>query len=111
MPISPEALAQLASDYARPMTSIRGRRIQRLIKREFAGADQVMIVNDGRGLATVMGVSASGAATCTTDGRGPSVSVIKWLHGADEGVETRYDLLKDSLPELSSTPVPLSSES
>jgi len=102
-----ETLAQLADEYIKPMTSIRGRRIRRLIMREFAGADKVMIVADGRGRPSVLGSSASGAAICTSDGKGPSVCVIKWLHGADEGVEVTYDLLKDSLPELSTAPVHL----
>lgn len=108
MPIRPEALAQLASDYIKPMTSIRGRRIERLIKREFAGADQVTIVTDSEDRPTVFGTSRTGAAICSRNGKGPSASVIKWRHGETEGVETRYDLLKDSLPSLSSIPVRLS---
>lgn len=105
-----ETLALLANEYTKAMTSIRGRRMVRLIKREFAGADQVRIVSDGRGHPTVIGISPIGAAVCTSDGRGPSVSVIVWRHGATEGVETRYDLLKDSLPVISTMPVQLSTE-
>ena len=107
MPIDPQELSLLAADYAKAMTSIRGRRIVRLIKREFAGADAVRIVHDRPGLPAVLGVSRTGAAMCASDGRGPTVSVIRWLHGATEGVETKYDLLKDSLPAVESATVEL----
>jgi hypothetical protein len=107
MPIEPEELALLAARYARDMTSIRGRRIVRLIRREFAGADEVTIIPHAPGLPAVLGVSQIGAALCASNGKGPAASVIRWLHGATEGVETRYDLLKDSLPALSSEAVEL----
>jgi hypothetical protein len=105
MAISPETLAQLATEYADSMTSIRGRRIVRLIKREFGGADQVMIVSDRAGRPGVLGVSQAGAALCTSDGKGPSAAIYSWLYGAAEATETRYDLLKDSLPVVSSARV------
>lgn len=82
------------------MTSIRGRRVQRLLKREFAGAEYVLLAQVGRGAAAVIGVSASGAAICATEGKGKEVSVFKWLHGAAVAHETRFDLHKDSLPML-----------
>jgi hypothetical protein len=107
MPIEPDALAALASDYAKGMTSIRGRRVQRLLKREFAGAEHVVVVQRGCAVAAVLGVSATGAAFCATDGRGPHAVVVKWLHEATQAVETRFDLLKDSLPVLGTRPVAL----
>lgn len=107
MPIDPNTLSSLASDYAKGMTSIRGRRVQRLLKREFAGADHVLMVRLGDGAPAVLGLSASGAGFCATDGRGREASVIKWLHGATEGLETRFDLLKDSLPVLDVKTSPL----
>jgi len=100
-------LAALASEYAQGMTSIRGRRVQRLVKREFAGAAHVKIVDFGSGGRAVLGASASGAAWCATDGRGSHAAVVSWRHGSREGVETRYDLLKDSLPALETRTVPL----
>ncbi len=107
MPVDVAALSSLASDYARSMTSIRRRRVQRLLKREFAGAECVFIVDVGAARAAVLGLSASGAAFCSTDGRGERVSVVKWLHGSTEAVETTFDLLKDSLPVLSTMSLPL----
>lgn len=100
MPIDPDTLSFLASDYAKGMTSIRGRRVQRLLKREFAGAEYVLMVQLASGATAVLGLSASGAAFCATDGRGKQASVVKWLHGATRALETHFDLLKDSLPVL-----------
>ena len=105
MPIDPQALAVLASRYAQGMTSIRGRRVQRLLRREFAGARQVLIVPAAAG-AAVLGLSDAGAAFCATDGTGRHASVIRWLHGPAQAIETRYDLLKDSLPALETRAVP-----
>jgi len=82
------------------MTSIRGRRVLRLLRREFAGAELTMLLPLGSGATAVLGVSSSGAAFCATDGRGKYASVFKWLHGSTQAVETRFDLLKDSLPPL-----------
>jgi hypothetical protein len=107
MPIDSVTLSSLASDYARGMTSIRGRRVQRLLKREFAGAEYVLMVQVGSGTTAVLGLSPSGAAFCATDGRGKQVSVLKWLHGSTEALDTQFDLLKDSLPVLGTKPSPL----
>jgi len=105
MPIDPDLLSALASDYAKDLTSIRGRRVQRLVKREFAGAEHVTVVNAGTGMPGILGVSESGAAYCATNGRGKHASIFKWLHGSTEAIESHFDLLKDSLPVLSSGPV------
>lgn len=107
MPIEPDTLAALASEYASGMTSIRGRRVQRLLKREFAGADYVLLARVGAGAAAVLGLSESGAAICATDGKGKQASVVKWIHGATEALELQFDLHKDSLPVLSSHALPL----
>jgi hypothetical protein len=61
MPIDPDALTSLAGGYAKGMTSIRGRRVQRLLKREFAGADYVLVLQLESGAAAVLGLSARGA--------------------------------------------------
>ena len=108
MPIGVKLLSSLASEYANGMTSIRGRRVQRLLKREFAGAAYVLIVEvESRGRA-VLGLSESGAGFCSTDGRGKSVSVSKWLHGSMEAIEIEFDLLRDSLPVLGRCTIPFS---
>src|SRR5258706_3135593 len=107
MPIDSDTLSSLASDYAKGMTSIRGRRAQRLLKREFAGAEYLLMVQVNSGTTAVLGLSASGAAFCATDGRGKQASVVKWLHGSTEVLETHFDLLKDSLPVLGTESLPL----
>jgi hypothetical protein len=101
-----DKLSALASAYSSSMTSIRGRRVQRLLTREFAGADQVMIVQLHSGGAAMLGVSSTGAALCATNGKGNYASIYQWSHGADEAVEIRYDLLKDSLPILATRTAP-----
>ncbi len=105
MPIDPAALSSLAGDYTRRMTSIRGRRVQRLLRREFSGAESVAVVRVEPGIDVVVGRSATGAACCATDGRGRSVTVVAWLHGAAEARATRFDLLKDALPVLDTASV------
>ena len=107
MTIEPETLSSIAIDYTKDMTSIRGRRVQRLLKREFAGAECVLLAKLGNGMAAVLGISESGAALCATDGTGRQAPIVRWLHGSDTAFETQYDLLKDSLPVVSSTTVPL----
>jgi hypothetical protein len=109
MPIDPDTLSSFASEYAKGMTSIRGRRVQRLLKREFAGADYVLLAQVGSGTAAVLGLSASGAALCATDGTGRQASVVKWSHQSPVALETNFDLYKDSLPVLSTNSVPLAS--
>ena len=109
MPIDPDTLSSFASEYAKEMTSIRGRRVQRLLKREFADADYVLLAKVGSGAPAALGLSANGAALCATDGKGRQASVVQWTHGASVALETHFDLHKDSLPVLSSNSVPLSS--
>jgi hypothetical protein len=107
VPIDPETLSSLASAYAKDMTSIRGRRVQRLLMREFGGADCVLPARLGAGTPAVLGLSAHGAALCATDGTGKQATVFKWLHGAAEALESQFDLHKDSLPLLGSAPIPM----
>ena len=109
MPVDVNAVSALAAQYAKGMTSIRGRRVQRLLKREFAGAEYVLIVEVGSGGSAVLGLSENGAAFVATDGRGRQASVRKWLHRAEEATEVQFDLLKDSLPVLGSRTIPLAS--
>ncbi|MEO8836770.1 MAG: hypothetical protein ABI364_08525 [Caldimonas sp.] len=105
MPIDPDTLSSLATDYSAGMTSIRGRRVQRLLKREFTGAEFAFAVRPAFGMAALLGLSKTGAAFCATDGRGKRASVAKWLHGSTEALESHYDLLKDSLPLLATNPL------
>ncbi|MGZ5194907.1 MAG: hypothetical protein ACXWJM_06760 [Ramlibacter sp.] len=107
MAIDPETLSSLAREYAKDMTSIRGRRVQRLLKREFGGADCVLPARLGSGAAAVLGLSATGAALCATDGTGKQASVFKWAYADSAAVESQFDLHKDSLPELSRNSMPL----
>src|SRR5436309_2889888 len=101
MPIDSGTLATFASEYAKGMTSIRGRRVQRLLKREFAGAEYVLLAQVGSGTAAVLGLSTNGAAICATDGKGKQASVVKWAQGSTVALEMQFDLHKDSLPVLS----------
>ena len=107
MPIDVNALSVLAAEYAKGMTSIRGRRVQRLLKREFAGAEYAFIAGVASGGSAVLGLSEGGAGFVATDGRGRQVSLKKWLHGSKEATEVQFDLLKDSLPVLASRTIPL----
>jgi hypothetical protein len=107
VPIDPQTLSSFASEYAKAMTSIRGRRVQRLLKREFGGADCVLPARLGSGAPAVLGLSAHGAALCATDGTGRQASVFKWSHGATQADRLQFDLHKDSLPLLGCASVSL----
>lgn len=107
MPIDPDTLSSFASEYVREMTSIRGRRVHRLLMREFAGARHVLSAQTGSGAAAVLGLSPSGAALCATDGKGKQATVLKWSHGSTVAIQTHFDLHKDSLPVLATGPLPL----
>lgn len=109
MPIDPDRLSSFASEYTKGMTSIRGIRVQRLVRREFAGAEYVLLAEVGSGRAAVLGLSPSGAALCATDGRGRQAAVVKWSHGSSVALEMHFDLYKDSLPVLSTNSIPLAS--
>lgn len=79
MPIDPDTLSSFASDYTKGMTSIRGRRVQRFLRREFAGAEYLLLAQVGSGAAAVLGLSANGAAVCATDGAGRQAPVVGGL--------------------------------
>ena len=102
MPIATDSLSSLATEYTKRMSSIRGRRVQRLIKREFGGAEFVLLAQSSAGEEAVLGLSSSGAAVCITDGKGKQACVIKWAHQTSVAYETCFDLHKDSLPVLGS---------
>jgi hypothetical protein len=97
-PVSSDTLSSLASDYAQGMTSIRGRRVQRLLNREFAGLEHVLLVQTGSGMEAVLGLSTTGAAFCATDGTGKQATVVRWNFASPDALENAFDLLKDSLP-------------
>jgi len=107
MPIDPQTLSSFALEYTRDMTSIRGRRVQRLIRREFGGADCVLAARLDSGAPAVLGLSAAGAALCATDGTGKAATVFKWLYPDGAALQVQYDLHKDSLPALSQERVPV----
>ena len=85
MPIDPSDLSSLAADYAKGMTRIRGRRVQRLVRRKLAGATYVLVVEVGAGRSAILGLSESGAGYVATDGSGRQASVIKWLQVHTKG--------------------------
>ena len=107
MPIEQEALAALAARYVSEMTSIRGRRVQRLLMREFGGAEYALIGRTGAGAQCLVGLSSTGAAICITEGKGKYAAVQSWAHGGSQATECRFDLHKDSLPLLASSAVQL----
>ena len=84
------------------MTSIRGRRVHRLLMREFSRFDHVFAAVAEDGTAALLALAQDGsAAVCRSDGRGPAAAVAEWASLEGATVTTSYDLLKDSLPILS----------
>ena len=104
MPIDKEALAALATKYTSTMTSIRGRRVHRLLMREFLRFDVVLPAAVGNGSPAMLALSKTAStALCHSDGRGKTVSIVEWTGSKDATSTTSYDLLKDSLPVVSRT--------
>lgn len=104
MPVDKAALDSSARRYASTMTSIRGRRVHRLLMREFSRFDLVVpaVAESGAGVLLAL-TEGGGVAMCQTDGRGAVVDIAEcsYLEGAT--VTTSYDFTKDSLPIVSWT--------
>ena len=107
MPVDPATLSLLSSEYTNNMTRIHGRRVARLVKREFASAEYEVLANIRSHLTAVVGFSPSGAAVCTTNGPGKQASVVKWSYESTVALETQVDLYQASLPVLGTESTPL----
>jgi len=104
MPIAKTTLDATARAYVGTMTSIRGRRVHRLLMREFACFDHVLAVVAEDGTSALLALAEDGrAAVCRTDGRGATAAVSEWARLAGATVSTSCDLTKDSLPVVSWT--------
>jgi hypothetical protein len=85
--------------FVKKMTSIRGRRVQRLLMRDFARFERVFAVTAEDGTRALLAIGADGrVAVCRTDGRGASAEVAEWARLGGATVTVAYDLRKDSLP-------------
>ncbi len=104
MPIEKEALDAIARSYVEPMTSIRGRRVHRLLMRAFSRFDHVLgaVAEDGTPALLALAEDGS-AAICRTDGRGATAAIATWSRLPGATVTISYDLAKDSLPIVSWT--------
>jgi hypothetical protein len=90
--------------FVKTMTSIRGRRVTRLVMREFSRFNDVFSVAAEDGTRALLGIGEDGrVAVCATDGRGAAARVAEWARLDGATVTTAYDLLKDSLPIVSWT--------
>lgn len=104
MPIDKETLDGLARAYVATMTSIRARRVHRLLMRELSRFDHVLPAVAEDGTPALLALDADGsAAVCRTDGRGAAVALAEWARLEGATVTTSYDLTKDSLPVVSWT--------
>src|SRR5882724_5845024 len=104
MPIEKETLDAIARAYVDTMTSIRGRRVHRLLMREFSRFDHVLPAVAEDGTPALLALAGDGsAAVCRTDGRGATVAVAEWARLEGATVTTSRDLTKDSLPIVSWT--------
>jgi hypothetical protein len=104
MPVAKQVLDATVRAYVDTMTSIRGRRVHRLLMRELSRFDHVLKVTTENGAPALLALGEDGSVSvCRTDGRGPAAAVAEWgrLEGAT--VTMSYDLLKDSLPLVSWT--------
>jgi len=102
MPVEAKTLDAIARSYVKTMTSIRGRRVHRLLLREFARFDQVLRATAEDGSPALLALTEDGgAAVFRTDGRGAAADIIASSRLTGATVTTSCDLLKDSLPILS----------
>lgn len=99
MTIDNATLDTISRAYIAPMTSIRGRRIHRLLMREFARFDHVLAAIAEDGTPALLALADDGrAAVCANDGRGAVAEIVAWARLGGASVTTAHDLLKDSLP-------------
>lgn len=104
MPVEKATLDAIARAYIEPMTSIRGRRVHRLLTREFSRFDHVLRVEAEDGTPALLALAQDGgAAICATDGRGSAAAIAQSAGLPGALVTTSYDLAKDSLPIVSWT--------
>ncbi|MBC7938934.1 MAG: hypothetical protein H7Z19_04085 [Chitinophagaceae bacterium] len=104
MAIDPPTLDALVRRHVASMTSIRGRRVHRLLMREFARFDHVLSATASDGSPALLALALDGsAAVCSTNGRGAAAAVDAWARLIGASVSTRFDLTRDSLPVLSWT--------
>lgn len=99
MRIDKTRLAEIATRFVATMTSIRGRRVHRLVLREFAAYHTVVPVCCEHGGSALLALADDGrAALCQTDGSGAQASIhrFRWRDGG--AVVPAFDLHKDSLP-------------
>ena len=85
MPIEAAILDAMARTYVDTMPSIRGRRVHRLLLREFSRFDHVLPVTAEDGAPALLALGEGGSvAVCRTDGRGAAAAVAQWaqLQGA-----------------------------
>lgn len=102
--MDPERLDAVARTYTAPMTSIRGRRVHRLVTRRMADYDHVLPAVTADGTPALLALSADGrAAFCHSDGRGASADLVTCGPTPGITVTSAHDLTKDSLPVLSWT--------
>lgn len=100
MAMDQRALDSAVLDLVSGMTSIRGRRVARLARRELAGFDAVRRV-DHDGIPGLLASSATGrVALLLTDGRGPAATVARRRAPGGRVTTRSFDLLRDSLPPL-----------
>jgi hypothetical protein len=98
------SLKTTAQTYVAKMTSIRGRRVHRLLMREFSRFAHVLPVTAEDGTPALFAVDENGSlSVCRTDGRGAAVAVAHWARLEGATITISYDLLKDSLPVVSWT--------
>ena len=101
MPIDAKTLAAIADIDVQAMTSIRGRRVHRLLVREFTRIDRLLAAAAEDGTPAPLVLADDGReALCHTDGRGAAAAIAEWARPTGATVSTSYDLLKDSLPIL-----------
>ena len=110
MPIETQLLDAMARTYISPMTSIRGRRVHRLIMRVFSRYDVVVqaVAEDGSPVLLGMSEDGGAAALTRTTGRGPAADVDEWVQVDGPRATSSFDLTKDSLPVLRRTTSPSS---
>jgi hypothetical protein len=85
MAIEEDVLDAAARAYVGTMSSIRGRRVHRLLMRELSRFDHVLPVAAEDGAPALLALGEDGrVSVCQTDGRGATVAVAEWarLEGA-----------------------------
>lgn len=91
---------EVLNEFTNSMTSIRGRRIQKLIKREYSNLANIRLIDHSEEKVGITGEGGNLIKTCFSDGKGKYAIITTFNSESNEAVNDYFDLLHDSLKKI-----------